>query len=148
MWKQSKGACYFSLKAAVLFKRDFSQCSTVYGAYLVRKKGSAILQKLRPFFILCFITAVGLHSDYSTCGRSSSSQWIRFFFLLLYWKYSPHIHMWLVWPWSLHIFLILKYNTSAFSAHISEVLEKQTQLWFKATRGTPFIMLFLGYHPA
>lgn len=71
MWKQSQGACYFSLKAAVLFKRGFlSKCSTVYGAYLVRRKRAAILQKLRPFFILYFTPAVGSNST------SSNPDWL------------------------------------------------------------------------
>lgn len=49
---------------------------------------------------------------------------------------------------SVALILKLKYYKSAFSAHINEVLEKQIQLWFKATRGTLFIILFLFFFPA
>lgn len=37
--------------------KGISLCSTVYGAYLARKTAAAILQTLRPFFILCFFSS-------------------------------------------------------------------------------------------
>ena len=126
MWKQSGGACYFSLtKAAVLFKRDSSQ-SVQQSTGLIwpdRHRGSAILKKIKAIFHSLFYPscrAPVVVAVVVILAESGFSAGLKIFCLVsVAWilKHSTS-------------FLELKYNTSAFSARYLKFL-KSKYSWLK-----------------
>lgn len=76
MWKQSGGACYFSLKAAVLFKRDFTQVFNSLQGLFGQAKRIRHFAKIKAIFHSLFysscrapvVVIVFIKSDFFSSG--------------------------------------------------------------------------------